>query len=53
MCTWNKRRPDLFSQIPDERPILPNTPNDEESSETNVEKTSVERQLDFLHHLHV
>ena len=53
MCTWNKRHPDLFSQIPGERPILPETPKDEEHSETPEEKTSVERQLDFLQHLHV
>lgn len=53
MCTWNKKHPVLFSQIPGEHPILPETTKDEESSETYVEETSVERQLDFLQHLHV
>lgn len=52
MCTWNKRHLDLFSQNPSEHPILPGTTKDE-ASDTNVEKTSVERQLDFLQHLHV
>ena len=53
MCTWNKRHPDLFSQIPGEHPILPETSKGEESIENKVEKTSVERQLDFRQHLHV
>ena len=53
MCTWNKRHPDLFSQFSGEYPATLETIKDEESGEDNEEKTSVEHQLEFLHHLHV
>lgn len=53
MCTWKKRHPDLFSQLPGEQPITLEVNKDKESGEGNEEKSSVERQLESLHHLHV
>lgn len=58
MCTWNKRHPELFRQLPGKRPVKPytvkgDTVKGEESRNNSGEKTSVERQLEFLHHLHV
>lgn len=53
MCTWNKRHPDLFRLLPGEHPVTFEKIKEEESGEVNEEKTSVERQPEFLHHLHV
>ncbi len=53
MCTWNKRHPVLLSELPGKRTATPDNVKGEESRNNSEKKTSVERQLEFLHHLHV
>ena len=53
MCTWNKRHPNVFCYTPVEQSNRPETSRGEEPTDDNEEKTTVERQLDFLQHLHV
>ena len=53
MCTWNKRHHGLFSKRSEKQPVIPAMPKEAIQNDPKAEKSSVERQLDFLHHLHI
>ena len=53
MCTRNKRHPDWFNRLPGEHSVQPETYKNEDANVDNAGRSPVERQLEFLHHLHV